>query len=173
MKGDFEMKELISILPEILLLTMLTSAFAILCLTLHKVFEQMQLFRGKLAVLMAALISVLAVVGTALLLLFPSSSTAAESDNARTISLNYSLLSVIALAATVILLQLFVIVAATAPAKTDEGLAKEPTKPKSHGRPKNEEAEAPMPAQKSRARGKNNAETGTTEEAAPKTQNDS
>ena len=138
------MKELISNLPEILLLTMLTSAFAILCLTLHKVFEQMGLYRGKLAVLMAALVSGLAVVGTALLLLFPSSNTAAESDTTRSVSLNYSLLPVIALAGTVILLQLFAVAAATARDETDERPttepARQPAKPKPCGRPKKEEA---------------------------------
>jgi hypothetical protein len=93
-------------------------AFAILCITLQKVFEQMELFRGKWALLMAALISVWAVAGAALLLLLPNS--AAETGHVRSFSVNYSLLPALAVAGTVILLQLFVIAAATTPNRTGE-----------------------------------------------------
>jgi len=163
------MKELISILPEILLLIILTSAFAILCLMLHKVFEQMLLFRGKLTILMAALIAALAVTGAAMLLVVPNNAT--EPRHTRIISVNYYLLPAVAVAGTVVLLQLFVIAATTTPHKTDEGSAKEPAKPKYRGRPKKEEAEDPLPAPKSRGKGKNKPETTAVGEAVPKTQN--
>lgn len=134
------MKELILALPEILLLTMLMAAFAIVCLTLHKVFEQMELFRGKLAVLMAGLVSALAIAGTAMLLVVPSRT--AETGDTRNISVNYSLLPVVTLAGTVILLQLFVVAAASARDGADEPSTKEPAgrpAPELRGRPKKKE----------------------------------
>jgi hypothetical protein len=151
------MNELISILPEILLLTMLTSAFAILCLTLHKVFEQMQLFRGKLAVLMSGLVAALAVTSTAMLLVVPNS--AAETSHTRNISVNYSLLPALAVAGTAILLQLLAIAATTSTNERNKASTAEPTRqpanPKSPGRPKKEEpAEAQSKAAaKTTARG--------------------
>jgi len=169
------MKTLITILPEILLLTMLTSAFAILCLTLHKIFEQMQLFRGKLAVLMAGLVSVLAMATAAMLLIVPNNAT--ETGRPRSISVNYSLLWALAVSGTVVLLQLFVIVATTPPAKTDEGLLKEsanqPREPKSRGRRKKEETEAQLPAPNSSGKEKNKAKKSTAGEGVPKTESSS
>jgi len=136
------MNELISILPEILLLTMLTAAFAILCLTLHRVFEQMGLYRGKLAVLMAGLVAALVVTSTAMLLVVPN--TATETGHTRNISVNYSLLPAVAVAGTVILLQLFAVAATTSTNERNKAFTAEPTRqpanPKSPGRPKKEEA---------------------------------
>ena len=118
------METLTTNLPEILLSVMLGSAFAVLCLTLQKVFEQMGLFRDKWALLMAALTSVLAVAGAALLLLLPSS--AAETRHIRSISVNYSLLPALAVAGTVILLQLFIVATTTRCDKAAEGPDKQP-----------------------------------------------
>jgi hypothetical protein len=119
MKGAVTMETLTSNLPEILLSVMLGSAFVVLCLTLKKVFEQMGLFRDKWALLTAALTLVLAVAGAALLLLLPSS--AAETRHVRSISVNYSLWPALAVAGTVILLQLFIIAATPWEDKADDG----------------------------------------------------
>jgi hypothetical protein len=70
---------------------------------------------------------------------------------------NYSLLPAIAVAGTVILLQVFVVVATTTPDETDEGSAKgparEPAKP-NRGRRKKEEADLPLAKPKPHGRPK-------------------
>lgn len=117
------METLTSNLPEILLSVMLGSAFAVLCLILKKVFEQIELYQGKWALLLAALTSILAVTGAALLLLLPSS--AGETGHTQSISVNYSLLPALAVAGTVILLQLLIIVATPWEDKADDGHVKQ------------------------------------------------
>jgi hypothetical protein len=124
MKGAVTMETPTSNLPEILLSVMLGSVFAVLCLTLKKVFEQMELYEGKWALLLAALTSILAVTGAALLLLLPSS--AAETRHVRSISVNYSLWPALAVAGTVILLQLFIVAATPWEDKAAEGPDKQP-----------------------------------------------
>ena len=136
----------VSILPEILLLVMLTSAFGILTFITTKILRQTGLFQKKTAVSMAFLISVAATVGSAQLLLMPNSS--AEANHIRSVTVNYSMLPFVTVAGVIVMLQLFVIAATTAPAKTGEVPAEEPMpsseKPQSRGRPKKEKpAEKP------------------------------
>ena len=133
MKGVVTMETLTTNLQEILLSVMLGSAFVVFWLTLQKVFEQIGLFRDKWALLVAALTSVLAVAGAALLLLLPSS--AAETRHVRSISVNYSLWPALAVAGTVILLQLFIIAATPWEDKADDGHDKQ-----SAGRPMKQKA---------------------------------
>lgn len=128
----------VSILPEILLLVMLTSAFGILTFITNKILRQTGFFQKKTAVLMAFLISVAATVGSAQLLLMPNSSP--EANHMRSVTVNYSMLPFVTVAGVIVMLQLFVIAAATAPAKTGEAPAKKPDLPvvksKTPGRPK-------------------------------------
>ena len=136
----------VSILPEILLSVMLTSAFGILTFITTKILRQTGLFQKKTAVSMAFLISVAATVGSAQLLLMPNSSP--EANHMQNVTVNYSMLPFVTVAGVIVMLQLFVIAAATAPAKTGEVPAEEPMpsseKPQSRGRPKKEKpAEKP------------------------------
>jgi len=57
MKGAVATETLTSNLPEILLSVLLGAMFAILCLTLQNVFEQMSLFRDKRALLMVVVLT--------------------------------------------------------------------------------------------------------------------
>jgi hypothetical protein len=127
-------------IPQILLLVALLSAGTILFLVVRKVIEQMDIFRGRWASVTAFSISCLIVASIAMLLMVPSS--AAENGYMRQIRVNFSLLPGVAVAGTIILLQLFVIAAATAPNKTNEVPVRETVhksaQPKSPGRPKKE-----------------------------------
>ena len=127
-------------IPEMLLLVVLLSAFGILFLVMRKVIEKVDLFRGKRATVAAFLTSCTAVAGTAAMLLAPNS--AAGSEHTRNIAVNYSLLPYMALAGTVILLELLVIAVRISPDTGGEVHSKKPVhpsvKPKSSGRPKKE-----------------------------------
>jgi len=134
------MSNYISILPEILLLAMLTSAFGILYLTTVKILRQTGLFQKKTAMVMALLVSVSVVAGSAQLLLVPNS--AAEVNHMRNVTVNYSLLPLAIVAGVIVMLELLVIAATTAPDQTDEVPTKEPVrssaKPRFRGRPRKE-----------------------------------
>ena len=138
----------VSILPEILLLVMLTSAFGILTFITTKILRQTGLFQKKTAVSMAFLISVAATVGSAQLLLMPNSSP--EANHMRSVTVNYSMLPFVTVAGVIVMLQLFVIAAATAPAKTGEVPTEKPDLPvvksKTPGRPKKKEKPAERPS---------------------------
>jgi hypothetical protein len=136
----------VSILPEILLLVMLTSAFGILTFISTKILRQTGLFQKKTAVSMAFLISVAATVGSAQLLLMPNSSP--EANHMRSVTVYYSMLPFVTMAGVIVMLLLFVIAAATAPAKTGEAPGEKSDLPvvksKTPGRPKKEKpAEKP------------------------------
>ena len=131
-----------SSIPEILLLVALLSAGTIQFLVVRKVIEQMDIFRGRRAGVTAFSIACLIAVSIAMLLLVPSST--AEDGSTRQIRVNSSLLPGVAVAGAIILLQLFVIAAATTPSKTDEvpvrESARNPARPKSLRRPNKEKA---------------------------------
>lgn len=88
---------------------------------------------------MAFSISCLIVASIAMLLMVPSSTVENGHDR---LKVNFSLLPGVAVAATIILLQLFVITAAATPDRSDEVPARKsaqnPAKPKPPGRPKKE-----------------------------------
>jgi hypothetical protein len=127
-------------IPEMLLLVVLLSAFGILFLVIRKVIENLDLFRGKRATAAAFLISCTAVAGTAAMLLAPNS--AAESEHARNVAVNYSLLPYVAPAGAVILLELLLIAVRISPDTGGEVPSKKPehpsVKPKAPGKPKKE-----------------------------------
>ena len=129
-----------SSIPEILLLVALLSAGAIQFMVVRKVIEQMDIFRGKWASITAFSIACLTAATIAMLLLVPSST--AEDGCTRQIRVNSSLLPGVAVAGAIILLQLFVIAAATKPSKTDKAPVREsahyPARPKSPKKPKKE-----------------------------------
>lgn len=131
-----------SSVPEILLLVALLSAGTIQFLVVRKVIEQVDIFRGKWASITAFSIACLTAATIAILLLVPSST--AEDGSTRQIRVNSSLLPGVAVAGAIILLQLFVIAAATKPSKTDEVPAREsahnPARPKLPKKPKKEKA---------------------------------
>ena len=153
--------------PQILLLVALLSAGAILFLVTRKVIEQMGIFRGHRAGITAFSISCLIVASVAMLLLVPGSAAENGYDRQR---VNFSLLPGVAVAATIILLQLFVIAAATAPNETNEVPARKsaqnPAKPKSPGRPRKEEPGRPPTPQKSGGKGKSAAKVNSAAEGA-------
>jgi len=165
------MKELISILPEILFLVVLGSAFGITFLILLRILRQIRPFQGKSSVVLAALVALLGIAGSVLSLLVPEGTTTA--NHKANITLNYYLLPLVVTGGTVILSVLFMVALAISPGESGEAPTTKPTptsvKP-NRGRPK-EETEAQVPAPKSRTRGKNKAETSTAGEAVPKTQN--
>ncbi len=138
----------VSILPEILLLVMLTSAFGILTFITNKILRQTGLFQKKTALSMAFLISVAATVGSAQLLLMPNSSP--ETNHMQSVTVNYSMLPFVTVAGVIVMLQLFVIAAATVPAKTGEAPAEKSDLPivksKTPGRPKKKEKTAVKPS---------------------------
>jgi len=103
----------ISILPEILLLVMMTSAFVITFLAVLKIVKQTGLFHGKTAFVASLLISASAVAGCAQLLIMPNNIT--EAEHTRNITVNYSLLPALTLTGVIVMLQLFIIAATTGP----------------------------------------------------------
>ena len=113
----------VSILPEILLLVMLTSAFGILTFITTKILRQTGLFQKKTALSMAFLISIAATVGSAQLLLMPNSS--AEANHFRDFTVNCPMLLIMLVAWVIVLCMLLEIEAATAPAKTGEAPAEQ------------------------------------------------
>ena len=120
-----------------LIIVALLSAGTMLFLVSRKVIEQMDIFRERRASVMAFSISCLIVASIAMLLMVPSSTVENGYERQK---VNFSLLPGVAVAATLIMLQLFVIAAATAPNKTKEVPARKsaqnPAKPKSPGRSK-------------------------------------
>ena len=157
-------------IPQILLLVALLSSGTMLFLVSRKVIEQMDIFRGRRASVMAFSISCLIVASIAMLLMVPSSTVENGYGRQR---VNFSLLPGVAVAATIILLQLFVIAAATAPNKTKEVPARKsaqnPAKPKSPGRPKKAESGRPPAPQKIRGKEKSEAKKSTISEGAATT----
>jgi len=136
----------ISILPEILLAAMLTSAFGIFFLTTLKIFRQTGLFQRKTAIVMALLVSVSAIAAGSAQLLAAVPGNTTGVDYTRSVTVNYSLLPLVTVAGVIVMLQLFVIAATTVPDETDEVSTEKPvdpsTKPKSRGtRKKKEPAE--------------------------------
>jgi hypothetical protein len=137
------MSNYISILPEILLAVMLAAAFGILFLTVLKIVRQTRLFQGKTAVVLSMLISASAIEGCAQLLVIPNNIMGVEAG--KNIAFNYSMLLVIIPVGLIVILELFVIVVATAPNNKDEIPAKKPVHssmkpPKSVRRPKKEKS---------------------------------
>ena len=133
-----------SIPSGIVLLVMLTSTLVMLTIIITKILRQTGLFQKKTAVSMAFLISVAATVGSAQLLLMPNSNP--EANHMQNVTVNYSMLPFVTVAGVIVMLQLFVIAAATAPAKTGEAPAEKPDLPvvksKTPGRPKKKEKPA-------------------------------
>ena len=122
---------------------------------MRKAIENVDLFRGKRATVAAFLISCTAIAGTAAMLLAPNS--AAESEYTRNVAVNYSLLPYVALAGTVILLELLVIAVRTSPDTGVEIPSKKPVHPsvapKSPGRPKKEKPVKGQPKEVAKAAG--------------------
>ncbi len=158
----------ISILPEILLLVMMASAFVITFLTVLKIVKQTGLFHDKTAFVASLLISASAIAGCAQLLIMPNS--IAEIEHTRKITVNYSLLPALTLTGAIVMLQLFIIAATTRPDKTNTVASKEParptTKPKSPGRPKKKEAGRSPATQRPGGKGRSEAKASATEGAA-------
>ena len=165
------MRNYISILPEILLLVMMTSAFVITFLTVLKIVKQTGLFHGKTAFVASLLISASAIAGYAQLLIMPSN--IAEVEHTRNITVNYSLLPALTLTGVIVMLQLFIIAATTGPNETNTIAPKEPacpaTKHKSPGRPKNTGPGHSTAAQKPGRKGKNEAKVNSAAEEAATT----
>ena len=161
----------ISILPEILLLVMMTSAFVITFLTVLKIVKQTGLFHGKTAFVASLLISASAIAGCAQLLIMPNN--IAEVEHTRNITVNYSLLPALTLTGVIVMLQLFIIAATTGPDETNKVAPKEPaypaTKPKSPGRPKKTEPGRSQTAQKPGGKGKSEAKASSAAEGAATT----
>ncbi len=162
------MNNYISILPEILLLVMMTSALVITFLTVLKIVKQTGLFHGKAAFVASLLISASAIAGCAQLLIMPNNIV--EAEHARNITVNYSLLPALTLTGAIVMLQLFIIAATTRPDETNPVASKEPAraakKTKSPGRPKKTEAGRSPAAQKPGGKGKNEAKAGSVAEGA-------
>ncbi len=160
------MDNYISILPEILLLVMMASAFVITFLTVLKIVKQTGLFHGKTAFFASLLISASAVAGCAQLLIMPNN--IAEVEHTRNITVNYSLLPALTLTGAIVMLQLFIIAATTRPDEANTVAPKEPArpakKPKSPGRPKKKEAASSPAAQRPGGKGKNEAKAGSVAE---------
>ena len=132
------MKELISMLPELMLLLMLASVFGITFLITAEIINRMTLLKGKSRVIMASLISVFATVGTVLVLLMDSVTVP---EGARRVAVNYSLLPGVFIGAVIILLELLVFAASPSRETENEvsgrGPGQSSTKSKPPGRPKN------------------------------------
>ena len=161
----------ISILPEILLLVMMMSAFVITFLTVLKIVKQTGLFHGKTAFVASLLISASAIAGCAQLLIMPNN--IAEVEHTRNITVNYSLLPALTLTGVIVMLQLFIIAATTRPDETNTVAPKEPArpakKPKSPGRPKKTEAGRSPAAQRPGGKGKDEAKASSVAEGAATT----
>ena len=161
----------ISILPEILLLVMMASAFVITFLTVLKIVKQTGLFHGKTAFVASLLISASAIAGCAQLLIMPNN--IAEVEHTRNITVNYSLLPALTLTGVIVMLQLFIIAATTRPDETNRVAPKEParsaTKPKSPGRPKKAEAGRSPAAQRPGGKGRSEAKASSAAEGAATT----
>ncbi len=110
------MDNYISILPEILLLVMMASAFVITFLTVLKIVKQTGLFHGKTAFVASLLISASAIAGCAQLLIMPNNIAGVE--HTRNITVDYSLLPALTLTGAIVMLQLFIIAATTRPDET-------------------------------------------------------
>ena len=153
----------ISILPEILLLVMMTSAFVITFLTILKIVKQAGLFRGKTAFVASLLISASAIAGCVQLLIMPN--CIAEVEYTRNITVNYSLLPALILTGGIAMLLLFIIAATTKPDETNTVAPKEPghpaTKSESPGRPKKKKIGRPPTTQKPNRKGTNEAKAGS------------
>ena len=148
--------------PEILTVTVLLSAGVILFLVTRKVIEQWAIFRGTRAVVAAFSVACLVVASLALFLVIPGSDPASSGGG---LSVNFALLPGVAVAGTIILLQLFMIAGTTKPIKADDVAVKEivTDSPRSGSSTK--------PAQKSKASLKPSKETAKTPvEAAKKTE---
>jgi len=132
------MKELISILPELMLLLMLASVFGITFLITAEIINRVTLLKGKSRVIMASLISVFATVGTVLVLLMDSVTVP---EGARRVAVNYSLLPGVFIGGVIILLELLVLEAAPLSDTKSKVSGKEreqsSMKSKPFGRPKN------------------------------------
>ena len=149
-------------IPEVLLLVALLSAGAVLYLVVRKVIQQWAIFRGARAAVAAFSITCLVVASLALSLVIPGSDPA---SSGRGLSVNFALLPGVAVAGTIILLQLFMIAGTTTPIKADDVAVKEivTDSPRSGSSTK--------PAQKSKASLKPSKETAKTPvEAAKKTE---
>ncbi len=156
-------------IPEILLFIALLAAGAILFLVTRKVIEQMNIFRGRRAGVTAFSIACLIVASVAMLLLVPSST--AENGHNR-LSVNFALLPGVAVAGTIILLQLFMIAAATTIETDDAPVGESAPKlarPKSPGRPKKKEPEQPPSLRKSSMKRKSEAKLSSAPEEATTT----
>lgn len=155
--------------PEILLLVALLSAGTILFLVIRKVIEQMGIFRGRRAGIAAFSISCLIVASIAMLLLVPGNAGGNAESRFR---VNFSFLPGVAVAGTIILLQLFMIAGATT-IKTDDvpvgESAHKLARPKSPGRPRKEEPGRPPTLPKSGGKGKSEAKKNTGAEGAATT----
>ena len=104
-------------IPEILLLVALLSAGAILFLITRKVIEQWAIFRGARAAVAAFTITCLVVASLALSFVIPGNDPA---SNGHDLSVNFVLLPGVAVAGTIILLQLFMIAGKTTPVKAED-----------------------------------------------------
>ncbi len=161
----------ISILPEILLLVMMTSAFVITFLTVLKIVKQTGLFHDKTAFVASLLISASAIAGCAQLLIMPNN--IAEVERTRNVTVNYSLLPAMTLTGVIVMLLLFLIAATTGPDETNKVAPKEPTrpakKPKSPGRPKKKEPGRSPATQKPGGKGRSEAKASSVAEEAATT----
>ena len=129
-------------IPEILLLVALLSAGAILFLATRKVIEQWAIFRGARAAVAAFSMTCLVVASLALSLVIPENNSA--NSGSPEPSVNFALLPGVAVAGTIILLQLFMIAGATTPIKAGDVAVKEIV-------PKSPQSKSPAkPAQKSK-----------------------
>jgi hypothetical protein len=117
----------------------------------------MGIFRGKRISVTALSATLLVVASIAILLLAPTNAENAQNR----LSVNFDLLPGVAVAATIILLQLFVIAAVTKPKSPDKIPIREsvqkPPKPKSPGRPKKAKSVHPPIPEKPSGKRKNEA----------------
>ena len=104
-------------IPEVLLLVALLSAGAVLYLVVRKVIQQWAIFRGARAAVAAFSITCLVVASLALSLVIPGNDPASSGPG---LSVNFALLPGVAVAGTIILLQLFMIAGTTTPVKEGE-----------------------------------------------------
>lgn len=157
-------------IPEILLFVALLSVGVLLFLVIRKVIEQMGIFRGRRAGVTAFSIACLIVASIAMLLLVPGDS--AENGHDRW-HVNFAVLPGVAVAGTIILLQLFVIAASLKPDRTDQvpldTSASKPVKSKSPGESKKSERNRPPVTQKSGPKEKGGAKASTVSEGATRT----
>lgn len=144
----------------------------ILFLVARKTLEQMGIFRGRQADVMALSIACLVVPSVAMFLLVPGG--AGENGHNR-LSVNFELLPGLAVSGIIVLLLSFVIAALTTPIRANEvptgASALKPIKPKSPSRPKRREPESPPAPQKPGGKRKNEPKASSPVEAAATTQN--